>query len=327
MSHAQDYARFFTGVVEDVNDPEMLGRVRVRIHGVHTHIRAKADILGIGTEELLWAYVMQPVTSAAISGIGTSPTGMVEGTHVFGIHMDKYYQNNIVIGTTAGQYEELPNFAFGFSDPNKKYPSKPGSDVNTLATGQGGGAVARKKESLESGFEQSESSWGEPEPVYGAKYPMNQVTETRSGHTFEVDDTPGSERLTKFHKSGTYEDMNPDGSKVTKVVGSNYEIVCGDDYIAVKGNVNIFVGSNADIKVGGNATVNVTGDMSASVKGNRTDTITGAYTVNVDGAYTVNAKGGKTDNITGTWSRKTSGEVTDTAGSTFSVDGSRINLG
>ena len=46
---------WWTGVVEDRNDPAKLGRVRVRCLGFHTE-----DKVDIPTEALPWAHVMTP---------------------------------------------------------------------------------------------------------------------------------------------------------------------------------------------------------------------------------------------------------------------------
>ena len=70
---------WWQGVVEDRNDPEKFGRYRVRIIGYHT-----LDKAILPTESLPWAIPMQSVTSAAISGVGVSPTGLVEGSAVIG---------------------------------------------------------------------------------------------------------------------------------------------------------------------------------------------------------------------------------------------------
>ena len=55
---------WFYGVVEDRKDPLFLGRVKARCIGFHTD-----DKTLIPTEDLPWADIIQPVTSAAISGI------------------------------------------------------------------------------------------------------------------------------------------------------------------------------------------------------------------------------------------------------------------
>ncbi len=46
------------------------------------------------------------------------------------------------------------------------------------------------------------SLWQEPEsqsPEFPALYPYNRVTQTESGHKFEMDDTPSRERIRLQH--------------------------------------------------------------------------------------------------------------------------------
>ena len=69
--------KLYEGCVENRNDPLKLGRCQVRVVGLHTH-----DKNILSTADLPWAYPLQPVTSAAISGLGHSPVGPVEGTWV-----------------------------------------------------------------------------------------------------------------------------------------------------------------------------------------------------------------------------------------------------
>jgi hypothetical protein len=109
----------------------------------------------------------------------------------------------------------------------------------------------------------------EPENPYAAKYPHNKVLFTESGHVQEFDDTPGAERINVMHKSGTFQEMHPDGSMVTKVVKDNYEIVFGDNNIYVKGNLNIVVDKDVNI--------NVTGAVDAKI-GKTLDTESGGNT-------------------------------------------------
>lgn len=71
------------GIVEDRNDPMQLGRVRVRVHGYHTDDKSL-----IPTDKLPWAQVLMPPTSAAVSGVGQSPTGIMEGSLVVGFWLD-----------------------------------------------------------------------------------------------------------------------------------------------------------------------------------------------------------------------------------------------
>ena len=106
---------WFFGVVEDRNDPLKMGRVRVRCFNWHTNDKSK-----VPTDALPWAQCMQPVTSAAISGIGRSATGLVEGSWVIGFFLDgEDAQKPMIMGSMAGIPTELPNEEFGF---NGKYP-------------------------------------------------------------------------------------------------------------------------------------------------------------------------------------------------------------
>lgn len=99
-----DNVRWFIGVVEDnKNDPEMLGRVRVRIFGLHNPYLDE-----VPTEKLPWATVLIPSTYGGVSGIGRSPTGIEQGSWVFGMFMDgKHSQNPVVFGTIPKK--ELPS--------------------------------------------------------------------------------------------------------------------------------------------------------------------------------------------------------------------------
>ncbi len=87
------------GVVEDREDPEKLGRVRVRIIGYHIDNKAL-----LPTKRLPWAIPIQPITSAATSGVGSAPLGPVPGTWVVGFFMDgPESQQPMIFGTIAGK--------------------------------------------------------------------------------------------------------------------------------------------------------------------------------------------------------------------------------
>lgn len=103
---------WFQGVVEDRLDPLKLGRVRVRCLGVHTENKVL-----IPTESLPWAHVVLPVTSASMSGLGQSPTGLVDGTWVFGFFRDgDVCQEPVILGALPGIPEEKSRQDVGFYD-------------------------------------------------------------------------------------------------------------------------------------------------------------------------------------------------------------------
>ena len=79
--------------------------------------------------------------------------------------------------------------------------------------------------------------WNQPSGDFNATYPFNHVYETESGHIMEYDDTPGAERISQFHRSGTNYEIDHNGTKTEYVKGDNYDIRLHDDYMYVKGKV------------------------------------------------------------------------------------------
>tara|TARA_E500000178_G_scaffold355064_1_gene426300 strand:- start:10442 stop:11740 length:1299 start_codon:yes stop_codon:yes gene_type:complete len=87
---------WYYGIIEDRNDPLQIGRVRVRVHGVHTDNKQF-----IATPDLPWSQVLVPTSSASLSGFGHSH-GLVEGSSVFGMFRDDDLQDFVVFGGVAG---------------------------------------------------------------------------------------------------------------------------------------------------------------------------------------------------------------------------------
>lgn len=231
---------WFFGVVEDRNDPEKLGRVRVRCFGWH-----KEDKEMLPTDNLVWSQVMSPIQSASMGDIGFSPTGLVEGSWVFGFFMDgDTAQNPLIIGSLPGKSSEGPNPRLGFNDPNGVYPNRVGSpDVNRLAR----------------------NDPSDPHPNaslnQNSEYPHNHVHETEGGHIHEIDDTPGAKRIRTRHASGTSEEILNDGSRVVNVVNDNYTIVAGEDTITISGAYNLTVNGNVKVDSEGGITIEAGSDI------------------------------------------------------------------
>ena len=415
---------WWMGVVEDRNDPLFLGRCRVRILGYHNEYTESKEIK---TNHLPWATPMQPITSAAMNGIGTTPTGPVEGTWVIGFFRDGLSaQQPVMMGTVGGIPEEATweglekhTTGQGYHDPRtndkvvngqkvpaqaedgnddnkgtqtlktapvrvttykntsmsgkvkgphynakeeddyikeeenatnfpKRFKDTKGviatattttdgeakeneADTNRLARNEnktiadikkknvqkanqtaysdhesqtdiagsgsvtkrdkvegkgrdltcesesepsnrcektknedarkdedltiitetklqepnkgGGGVFPHSSGSLSSSAIESKSGydWDEPNTPYNAVYPYNHVYESESGHIVEYDDTKGSERIHQYHRSGTFEEIHPDGTVVRKIVGTNYTIYCEDNNIRIAGDTHITV--------------------------------------------------------------------------------------
>ena len=257
--------QWFVGVVEDRQDPKTLGRLRVRCLGYHTE-----DLVKLPTADLPWAHVMNPITSATVSGLGQTPLGAVEGSWVVGFFQDGGdAQQPIVIGTLPGVPSTLPDkdSKKGFQDAvNAVYPKYTETDVNRLAVGNDDNphsslTIRQADRDLAVGTAQIDGifagvaqiptdldetaaivagritggSWNEPETPYDAQYPHNHVYESEGGHLREMDDTPGKERIHERHASGTGYEIHPNGSKVTRVKNDNYTITTGDDYTHIQG--------------------------------------------------------------------------------------------
>ena len=256
----KDGFQWFVGVVEDRQDPKTLGRLKVRCLGHHTE-----DLNKLPTADLPWAHVMNPITSATVSGVGQSPLGVVEGTWVVGFFTDgPSAQQPVIMGTLPGVPSTLPtkDSNLGFQDvTNANYPKYKETDVNRLSVNEkdengnetnphSSLTIRRADRDLAVGVAQIDgifegvaqipndldiTSWNEPTTPYDASYPRNHVYESEGGHIKEFDDTPGKERIHERHTSGTGFEIHPDGSKVTRVKKDNYEVITDDNYLHIQG--------------------------------------------------------------------------------------------
>ena len=136
----------------------------------------------------------------------------------------------------------------GFSDPNSFYPRRVNeADTNRLSANESTNqhpVVKTKRDAVD-------DLTSEPPSSFNARYPYNHVKETESGHIIELDDTPGHERIHEYHRAGTFYEIHPDGTKVTKIVGDDYEIVHKNKSVRVRGNVKIFVDGDTSLYVRG----------------------------------------------------------------------------
>lgn len=181
--------------------------------------RVQVRIIGIHdaeipTSDLPWAEVMQSLFLGYGSGIGVTSIPRT-GTWVF-LTLDHDDENKpIVISAISGKAEEGGSFQLPKSSELNKY------DTNKLALDE---------------------------------YPDNHVLESFAGHTIEIDDFGGNERIKIKHTSGTYIEMLPDGSVfidikkdlTTKVAGNTIIDTVGTTLIQSAGAVTI-KGSTIDL--------------------------------------------------------------------------------
>lgn len=290
---------WFHGVVEDINDPLKMGRVRIRCFEFHN-----ADKALLPTEDLPWAIPLQPVTSAAVSGKGISPTGLLQGSWVVGFFRDGLNcQDPVVLGSFAGfpdpvegTTDQYSDPFLGFNDPDGKWPNKDYGgepDTNRLARNEKieKTIVQKKKDSARVGIQTALHpwlTWDEKVTEYAAEYPKNHVLETESGHVIELDDTPNKERIGVYHKAGTWIEIHPDGSRVQKIKGDDYEIAMSDKKLLVQGNCYMNMdGAITTLKTGRDFYIEIGGDAHIFTRGNVVMETGKNFEHRVHGTYTV----------------------------------------
>lgn len=191
----------------------------------------------------------------------------------------------------------------GFRDPNNKYPLKEylnEPDTNRLARGVIEGTIVEKKDAkVKKGIPKAydSGSWDQPMPAFGAKYPFNKVYETESGHIQEFDDTPGQERIHTYHRSGTYSEIDANGTQVNYIVGDSFTLmerngcihVAGECNITVDGNTNIFARTDANIEVAQNANVRVGNNVDLAIANDMYIAAGGDVLIKAGGSFAVQA--------------------------------------
>ena len=115
---------WYTGIIEDIDDPLILNRVKVRCIGFHSMDKAV-----LATDDLPWATVIMPNTAASYQGIGANHHLEV-GSWVVGFFRDgSSAQDPMVMGSIATQengVRDIPVESQLNPPSNKVYRSKAG---------------------------------------------------------------------------------------------------------------------------------------------------------------------------------------------------------
>ncbi len=98
----RDGFTWWVGEVESIKDPQMIGRVKVRVIGWYTGAGNESYLDKIPTEDLPWATVMLPTDQAGIKNSGTK-TELQVGAQVIGFFLDgEEAQLPVVMGSIRG---------------------------------------------------------------------------------------------------------------------------------------------------------------------------------------------------------------------------------
>jgi hypothetical protein len=217
--------KWFEGEIVGIDDPEKLGRVKVRETLGHSN--------RVDSDDLFWSHVLMPPTGANAKGLGVSAIGLSEDSKVIGFRI------NDTLSYVIGSVAYIPNQA----------------EHSISRYARGNGPV--QKDYI--------TQLGEKETEYAAKYPYNKTVTTESGHVLELDDTPKAERIHVYHKSGSYIEIFPDGSIVTKSAKDSVSVTMNDHSISVvKGDLQIVanegkiqITSDSDIDIVSKSVVNI----------------------------------------------------------------------
>jgi hypothetical protein len=268
-------------VVNRLDDETMGGRVQVRIVGQHD------DDTMIPDEDLPWAYPVQPVSSAALTQVGRSPTGLLEGSTVVGYWADQARTIPVVLGSMARSV--VGGSAADNDVPNNSKGTEQREKIRELQVKKDG---------------------AEPDSSYAGRYPYVHTHRTESGHVLELDDTPGAERVALYHRSGTYVEVSPDGRVVVKCVADRFDVVSGDMRTTVEGNGRVTIEGDALVEVRGDTTVTADGDVTATVGGDLSVTVGGSTEVQSGGDLSVSAGGSMALQAAGTIDLTATGKIT-----------------
>ena len=197
--------------------------------------------------------------------------------------------------------DRTTNELIGFCDPNGKYPLRDHMDepdTNRMARGiTNSTAIAFKDASRTTQIPRALGSgtWSQPSAPFGGVYPYAKVFESESGHVNMVDDSPGNETVSTFHRKGTYTEVDANGTQVNKIVGDNYIImdrngsiyISGSTQITFGGYANINILGVADVEINGKTTVHVNDDVEIGIAGDLTMAVGGKFDLQVGKVFDI----------------------------------------
>jgi hypothetical protein len=275
---------WFVGVVENRNDPRKEGRVQVRAFGVHGTNKE------VSSDELPWAlcisgnydpnYPIPPLNSwvfgffldgreaqqpMILGLIPTQMTGLIDPeTNGWG-----------VIPTQNVDLDSQGSRATDFGQPQNSRKAR-GEEIQNTSV------LLQEVNRVDADFSTAVDNLviSEPAPAYNTQYPYNRVIETAAGHSIELDDSPGGKRITIFHNSGSFIEIDDGGIMNVKATG--------DLFLSSMKNVIIIAEGRQMVKVKGDAIISVDGSMTHEVNGDMRQIVRGNYELSVGGQLNLN---------------------------------------
>ena len=248
---------WWTGIVEDRQDPLKLGRCRIRCLGWHS-----PNKMQLPTNMLPWAIPSVPINVSNVY----APK---EGDMIFGFFLDgESAQQPVMLGSFPSIPLKAANRQEPFTDPRTSAelsaaPVKPYESATNYPRKLDEPTTSRLARNdsdypseILAAKRDRKASKVEPNSYYAAKYPYNNVYESESGHALEFDDTKGAERVHLYHRSGSYVEWGPEGDRAERIQRNKFEVVIGNEQVYVKGDVKIYVDGDYDLEVTGDIRIN-----------------------------------------------------------------------
>ena len=192
----------------------------------------------------------------------------------------------------------------GYADPTGEYPRR----HNWFGNSQSSAGRGVKINELWMGGSVLGANFDIPVAT-ASIYPFNNVNETPSGHSFEMDDTPGNERILIKHHSGAGVELKQDGSVIVSSRSHQIQVVGADHEVVVQGKGNITYDGDLTLTVNGDYNLNVNGNYNVNVGANHNHSINDSYIVETGDTHSTIVRGNKDIKVGGHTSNFYSGDV------------------
>lgn len=158
-----------------------------------------------------------------------------------------------------------------------------------------------------------------------SKYPLEDVYQSVGGIRIVISNEEGKESYRIMHPSGSYTEMQPDGTTVNFNIGKATTYVKGGLVLSVDENNDVRISGHNTLRVAGGSHIEVAGDAGIMVKGDVALAGLGNMGMSVNGNVYLGAKGDFNMNVAGKASFKVAGDLTMGSG-TFTAQATSINL-
>lgn len=244
--------------VVDVNDPEQLGRIRVRAPNDGT-------TKDVADDALPWARTTIPATQPNAGGAGgVGGMGIQKGSTVVMLRDKNNHENQYIMGAL-----------------HVNQTGKGDQHVGAAAAGRSTQAIGGLKDGLTAGKFEPKSPMAKEIlskapaqfPQAKGKYPNTFVSVSTSGFRSIMNDVGGEVYKAEVHPTGTFTEMQADGSYVTYTTQNRKEAVDGTYTVGSDGDLVLATNGNLQIKAKGSILIEAQGNMEEFIAGYRsTDT-------------------------------------------------------